>query len=205
MERAARREQVLGCAERVFGQRGYHAATVSDIIEEAGVARGTFYLYFKSKRAVFDELLDRFVSLLTAQITRVELTDDAGPPVDQVLGNVERILGLLFERRDMTRILLREAVGLDSEFDRKLDEFYGRVIGIIEGSLTLGQEMGLVRRCDVRVAALSILGTVKEVASQALVSPDSLPQEQALAREILETVLGGILAPSLRTTLESAS
>ena len=51
-QRQDRREQVLLCAQRVFSRKGYHAAGVADIIQAAGVARGTFYLYFESKRRV---------------------------------------------------------------------------------------------------------------------------------------------------------
>ena len=48
-----RRAQLLAAARVVFARRGYHHASVSDILDEAKVARGTFYNYFDSKRAVF--------------------------------------------------------------------------------------------------------------------------------------------------------
>ncbi len=46
-----RREQILAAARKVFREKGYDGTTVSDIVEEAGVAQGTFYLYFPSKKA----------------------------------------------------------------------------------------------------------------------------------------------------------
>ena len=51
-----RRAQLLDASRQVFAERGYHRASVSDIITAAGVARGTFYNYFESKRAVFRAL-----------------------------------------------------------------------------------------------------------------------------------------------------
>lgn len=198
MERTARREQVLGCAVRVFSQKGYHATTVSDIIEEAGVARGTFYLYFKSKRAIFDELLDDYLQRILAQVTRVDTGTGAEPPLDQMKGNVERILGVLLSSRAMSRILLHEAVGLDADFDRKLEEFYSRLVVLTEGSLRLGQVMGLVTDCDVRVASLCIIGSVKEVVDHMLVAPDALPETSVLAEEVLNLILGGLFVPSAR-------
>jgi len=51
------RRRVLDASERVFGELGYHDASIVKITEAAGVAQGTFYLYFDSKKAVFDELV----------------------------------------------------------------------------------------------------------------------------------------------------
>ncbi len=204
MERAARREQVLACAVRVFSRKGYHATTVSDIIEEAGVARGTFYLYFKSKRAIFDELLDDYLKALLGQIRRVDLSEGADPPVRQMLGNMERVLGALLDSQDLTRILLHEAVGLDADFDRKLAEFYGQLVALAEASLRLGQRMGLVRGCDPRVAALCVVGAVKEVVDHAASAPGTLPDRAVLARELLGVVLGGVFRPAALEGLDAA-
>jgi len=51
------RRRLLDAAERVFGEYGYHDASVVKLAEEAGVAAGTYYLYFDSKKAIFDELV----------------------------------------------------------------------------------------------------------------------------------------------------
>ena len=51
------RRRLLDAAEQVFGEVGYHDASMVKITEAAGVAQGTFYLYFDSKKAVFDELV----------------------------------------------------------------------------------------------------------------------------------------------------
>ena len=64
--RESRRAAVLAVARRLFSQKGYHATSIHDIIEAAEIARGTFYLYFESKRAIFDELLDGLVIVYPA-------------------------------------------------------------------------------------------------------------------------------------------
>lgn len=51
------RQRLLDAAEAVFGRKGYHAASITDITRRAGVAQGTFYLYFPTKRAIFAELV----------------------------------------------------------------------------------------------------------------------------------------------------
>ena len=52
------RQRILEAAERVFGEKGYFPASITEITREAGVAQGTFYVHFKSKRDVFSELLE---------------------------------------------------------------------------------------------------------------------------------------------------
>jgi AcrR family transcriptional regulator len=51
------RAKLLAAAELVFSQHGYHDASVVKITEAAGVGQGTFYLYFATKKDVFDELI----------------------------------------------------------------------------------------------------------------------------------------------------
>ncbi|HEX3790140.1 MAG TPA: TetR/AcrR family transcriptional regulator [Pseudonocardiaceae bacterium] len=51
------RRRILDAAEQLFAELGFHAASIVKITEAAGVAQGTFYLYFESKRAIFAEVL----------------------------------------------------------------------------------------------------------------------------------------------------
>jgi AcrR family transcriptional regulator len=59
-KRQARRSDILNAAVHLFSNRGFHATSISDLIEEAGISRGTFYLYFDSKEALFLDLMDLF-------------------------------------------------------------------------------------------------------------------------------------------------
>src|SRR5207244_8514343 len=54
---AAPRRRLLESAEQVVAELGYHEASIVKITEAAGVAQGTFYLYFSSKKEIFDELV----------------------------------------------------------------------------------------------------------------------------------------------------
>src|SRR3979409_2533708 len=87
-DKAARRQQILNEARDVFAKRGYHAAKVDDIIKAAGIARGTFYLYFEDKRAIFDEIVDRVLARVGMAIARVDVEK---PVVPQIKENIRRI------------------------------------------------------------------------------------------------------------------
>ena len=59
-----RRAQLLKAARKVFRAKGYDRASVSEIVREAGVAQGTFYLYFPSKRAAAISLRDGLMEIM---------------------------------------------------------------------------------------------------------------------------------------------
>jgi AcrR family transcriptional regulator len=198
-QRKSRRAQVLESALTAFAEKGYHAASITDIITGAGIARGTFYLYFESKRAVFEELLEGYLKKISEAVSRVSLEPDAPPPTDQLRTNVERVLDVLSDNQGLNQILLRQAVGLDADFDRKLDEFYGRLLDYIQGALDLGQQMGMVRAdgTDTAMLAACVLGSIKELINQYLIDapPGSLDRETAV-RVILSYNLRGLLDPA---------
>src|SRR5512146_3584686 len=75
-----RRRQIMAAAKAVFAEAGYHGASIHAIIERAQIARGTFYLYFESKAAVFDSILDQAMADLRAQLRRIEVDDKSAPP-----------------------------------------------------------------------------------------------------------------------------
>ncbi|CAN5173374.1 TetR/AcrR family transcriptional regulator [soil metagenome] len=54
---ARTRRRLLEAAENVFAELGYHDASIVKLTEAAGVGQGTFYLYFSSKKEIFDELV----------------------------------------------------------------------------------------------------------------------------------------------------
>ncbi|MDB5857786.1 MAG: TetR/AcrR family transcriptional regulator [Ramlibacter sp.] len=69
------REQMMTSAARVVGEYGYRDASVQRITAAAGLAQGTFYLYFASRQALFDELLPHFgLAMLEAVRVRSEGT-----------------------------------------------------------------------------------------------------------------------------------
>lgn len=161
--RAERRKQLLDTACEVCARQGYRETMIQDLLDAADVARGTFYQHFKGKRAIFDALLDGLLVALSAAIVRIDIHSEVSVNV-QLTGNVNRVLDVLWTNAGLTRIFLRQAVGLDPELDLKLHTFDDQVLSMIEGSLSTGVAIGLVRPGPIRLRAVFLLGTVKEVA-----------------------------------------
>jgi AcrR family transcriptional regulator len=200
LRREERRAHILDCALGVFAHKGYHSSSVSDIIKKAGVARGTFYLYFKSKRAVFDELLDDLFALLHSKVKRIDPSRGPAGVVAQMESNIDAVMGCLIDNRPMLRLLMAGVVGLDSSFDKKLTEFYDRLVELTQRSLVQGHDMKVVRSVNAKIVSLCIIGTIKEVLYQ-IAMGRKMPKREVLVKEILDYGLRGLLVPETASKL----
>jgi AcrR family transcriptional regulator len=105
---ALRRDAILSAALEEFSARGYAAARLEDVAQRAGVGKGTIYLHFRDKEALFQELV---TSLLVPFIANIERAPPVGVPIRLVL---ERLIDLFVreiygtERRKLLRLIMTE-------------------------------------------------------------------------------------------------
>jgi AcrR family transcriptional regulator len=184
-----RRAQLVAAAHAVFARKGYHGAAVSDIIEAAGVARGTFYNYFESKRAIFQAVLTELMERVTHAVAPIDITLPLAP---QVRDNLRRVVALLGGLGDGARILFADAANIDAEGTEMLGEFYGTAAARIERALRTGQEMGVIRDCDVALTASCLLGMLKEPVFQGLLRKEAVNVD-GLVDTVAELVWVGLL------------
>ncbi|MEZ4240336.1 MAG: helix-turn-helix domain-containing protein [Myxococcota bacterium] len=192
--REARRGQIKDSALRVFSERGYHQTSVTDLVEAAGVARGTFYLYFDSKEAIFLELLDDLTTHLRDNIGGVDATRGVTTIEQQLHQIVVRILRTAVENRPLTRIIFREAVGLHASVDARLRAFDDELYGFVAGALRLGAALGALRAVDADVVAVVVVGALREVVHRYVVRDDAAFDLDAVAAAVLDQQLRGLLA-----------
>ncbi len=88
LNEAERREQILSAARAVFNENGYETTTISDIVRRAGVAQGTFYLYFPSKREIVWALANRPMEIVAE---RVQATMTSGVSFEEMLLGLVKI------------------------------------------------------------------------------------------------------------------
>lgn len=197
-----RRRQLMDAAIKAFGKKGYHQAQVSDIIERAGVARGTFYLHFKGKREIFDCIMDELFERVRTEVRTLPKEAVAEIP-SQLRGNIQRVVNLFIDQPVLAQLLFSAAAGVDPEQDERLRHFYEQLLDLIRRGLKQGQEMGFVRAGDYRVLAVSLLGSLKEVLYQITLGTEKL-KRSALVEEIYRLILHGIAKPEFLPELEAA-
>jgi AcrR family transcriptional regulator len=175
MDKKARRQVLLQAARDVFASKGYHDAKVDDICALANVAKGTYYLYFKDKRAVLEELVDGLFARIATAILRVDVARDVA---GQIQHNIRAIVAVFLDDPALTRILLSYAAGLDPAFVKKIGSFYAGVRTLLRSALEEGQKMGIVAEGDADFFASVSLGIVKEVLLEASTSERPRPREE---------------------------
>lgn len=110
MTGAQRRREILAAAMSVLAERGYHAASIDDIAQAAGVSKALIYEHFDSKAALKTALLEEHGGEL---LRRVALAVDAGDPADQQLyAGLDAFFGFVQERQVAWAMLHRDAVEL---------------------------------------------------------------------------------------------
>jgi len=194
MDKADRKEQIIRAAAVVFANKGFHEAAVSDIIAEAGIARGTFYLYFTSKRSIFDHILETVFSRIMAELRPIDVETPfcAASIVEQVSDNARRLAGLVASEQDLFRVLLADSGGLDQEVRTKLAVFYARLAEWTASSLEQGIELGIVRPCNTAIAAHALLGLARGL-FLAWVLGELLIDVEALVHEVMALLGDGLL------------
>jgi len=193
-QRAERRRRIVLAAKQVFAEEGYHGASINQIIERAQIARGTFYLYFESKAAIFDSILDQAMADLRARITRIDVDDPAAaPPPVQLRDNLVRTLEYVVGDRDLASILLTSGKAAEPEAIDRLDGFYSEVRSLIARALEQGIEMKLVRPCHTQLTAASLLGTVRGFIEYSVTATERTPVDEAVG-ELIAIALRGVLA-----------
>ena len=155
-----KRRQLLDAAVRVFARKGFHASRVGDIAEEAGVAHGLLYHYFKSKDEVLEAVFrDAWGDVLEA-FRGIEESDEA--PREQLSHAAAILLRSWRRDPDLVRVLVRE-IGRTPQVQTKADQF-GRAFTSIERIVARGQEQGVFRSdLDPRLLAWIFYGAIEEI------------------------------------------
>jgi AcrR family transcriptional regulator len=191
-QRDERRAQLVTAARDVFGQKGYHAATVDDITRAAGVAKGTFYLYFDEKREVYYELVRSFlqhVKDIGASVAReVHTPQEFFGRCEQAARELVRVF---LEHHQVARLTYRESMSLDPELERLLRDFYRELARVEAENIRLGIELGLFRQVDPMICAYAHIGMVERVAL-ALLHEQTPPEPRVVVRELLSIAFEGL-------------
>ncbi len=194
MSKDARREQLLEAALAAFLRGGYHATHVEDIVKEAGVARGTFYLHFDSKHAVFSVLVDRMLQVFLD--VRPEFPEpDVMKSKDAaaILAHSYRtILEAFWQHRRLLRLLLEEAVGLEKGFAKKLEAHYREWHERVHHTIAYLQDRGVARKdIDVHFVAELVIGIVERITRTYLFARKK-PDLDALVDQLVAFEMRGI-------------
>jgi TetR/AcrR family transcriptional regulator, fatty acid metabolism regulator protein len=188
-----KRRLIVNAAVRVFARKGYHASRVSDIAEEAGVAHGLLYHYFRSKEELLETIFHETWGDVLGAVRIVEQSDESAH--DQLAGMAKILLRAWRRDPDLVRVLVRE-VTRSSHLQRRVDEIDEAFAGL-ERIIARGQEDGEFRAdVDPRMVSYVFYGALEEILT-GWVLGQLEDGDEAIARAeetVVELVCGGLAA-----------
>jgi TetR/AcrR family fatty acid metabolism transcriptional regulator len=188
-----KRRLILDAAVRVFARKGYHTSRVGDIAEEAGVAHGLLYHYFRSKEELLETIFRETWRDVLEAVRTVEETDETAR---QRLAGIAKILLRAWRRDpDLVRVLVRE-VTRSSHLQRRVKEIDEAFAGL-ERVIARGQSEGEFRAdLDPRMASYVFYGALEEILTGWVLGQLEDGDEAITRAEetVVEVICGG-LAP----------
>ena len=190
------KQRLMRAAETVFHDKGYQGARVSDIVGLAGAAQGSFYLHFKSKKAILVELIDGFFAHLmdetlgTHPVTDLRNREDMA---DHLRIIWTTLIAFCRARPELTRLVLDAPSSLPPEDRQHLARHFDDIARALAAYCRHTIDMGLVKPLNPDLMGWVILGMVERALHYAVfVAPG---QDLAnLARDLTEFELAGLLA-----------
>lgn len=149
-----KRKLIFETAAKVFAKKGYHQTSVKDITDAAQISVGTFYLYFKNKENLFEKLYDEMEQI----VDRIKdyALDKKAKTASERFANVVAASVWIYEKyRELAKILLIEAVGLNPRFEKKYADIMLKSCEGMEATLNHLKGIGIVDVPDTKVAAIA--------------------------------------------------
>ncbi|WP_367387201.1 TetR/AcrR family transcriptional regulator [Bacillus vallismortis] len=180
------RKRLLKAAANDFASRGFHETKVSDIVKRAGLTQPSFYLYFQSKEAIFEELITDFHSRVK-KLTESLLLENGLNTKDvskRVLPAVETVFQCLAEDKDVTKIgffLNPEAKQMKKDLAMVLKE-----------NLEAEQRLGYFHsELDMETVAECLIGMIVHLTDSFLLT--GIKDPASLAAQVVNLLIYGML------------
>jgi len=174
-----RRRELTDAAVRVFAEKGIARTTVSEITEAAGVAKGTFYLYFASKEHLLGAIKERLVDdILTHATTLYERVgrEDWWALAD---ATVESVVDFFLSRRDMIHVLVQE--GVTPETSDLFADCEARIDFMYASAIRAGMEAGAFHVTDPELVGRLLHHAIDGMLHHAIVYGEELDRGRLVA------------------------
>jgi TetR/AcrR family fatty acid metabolism transcriptional regulator len=158
-----KRERILDAAVKVFAKDGFYNAKVAQIADEAGVADGTIYLYFKSKDDLLISLFEDRMEAINANLR--EALESAPGAVERLKAVVRLHLELIEQNRHMAEVICVELRQSSKFIKEYANPKFGEFLRLIADAIADGQRSGELRAdLEPPIIARALFGALDEIA-----------------------------------------
>jgi TetR/AcrR family fatty acid metabolism transcriptional regulator len=152
------RERILDAALNIFSNKGYHDTRMDEIVEASDTSKGSIYFYFPNKERLFLALVDQFADLLERRV--IEAVEQEEQGIMQVRAALQACLETFGRYRRPAKILLVQAVGLGTVFEKKRVEVNDRFANLIKKYLDESITIGDIAPVDTDVVSYAWMGAI---------------------------------------------
>lgn len=200
--RPSARDEVLAAAARAFMERGFAAASIDDVAQAMGATKGRVYHYYRAKLDLFVDVVRRSLEMIGEETAAA--AEGAEGPADRLAAMTRAHMGSIlrdqpFHRCALQGVELHLLAATTPAQREKLDgviamrDAYQR---LFENALADGIAAGVFRRCDVKVAARTMLAALNGAVAWYRPRPGETDADrERLAHEIADFALAGVAAP----------
>ena len=188
-----RKDQILDAALTVLVQNGYEGSRMDDVVTESQLSKGAIYWYYKSKKAMYLDLVNFWVIRYSATINHLVENDQAAP--DQLKSLFNYFIDQ-YESDPDPFIALTEFWSMaqkDDDFREKLQKVYSQFLEVLEKIVAKGVKDGDFKKLDIRITAMSIMLNVESINWFTLFDTHGVS-----ARDYIQTISDFILAGLLK-------
>ena len=189
---AERRSQILRAARAIFIERGYLAARVEDVAKRADLSKGAVYFYFKSKREIFDALVDEENQATLSYLSAAR--EDPRPAHLKLIELGWRYLDYFAGLKSPPRffLLMSEMAIRDEDVRERVTAIHDRFVDETSALIGEGIAAGHFKPVDPRAAALLLKAFVDGLAGQSAVG--IRPDVERLSTDGIRLILEGLRA-----------
>ena len=156
-----RKDALVQAAIEIFHQKGYAQARVSDIVARAGVAQGTFYLYFRSKEAIFRHICATFMEQFSRAFAESDDIFDGSTEAEisqSVHQFIRKQLILYRENSAVAELIAREGIGHGGLFKEIYEDIFVHFHQLMKARIEEIIDRGIVRFRDAETASILLIG-----------------------------------------------
>ncbi|GFZ29874.1 TetR family transcriptional regulator [Clostridium zeae] len=148
-----KRNLIFETAAKVFAEKGYNNTSIKDIANTAEVSVGTFYLYFRNKEELFEELYTQMEQIIS-NIKNYAMKKEVSVAAERFANVVAASMWTYQKYRQLAKILLVEALRINSRFEQRYQELVMKSCEEMEEILKHLKAKGIIDVPDVKVAAI---------------------------------------------------
>lgn len=158
---AGRRQRIIRAAREILSQESLNGTSIKSIAKKAGIATGTFYLYFTNKDALIEtvvqEMYQELLDLIKEERSQYELV------FDKLKASMEICLKVFIQEKALARIFLEHFPQVNLAFNNKFTEIERNLIDLTKQDLDELQEQGMIPCQDTKISSTAFVGTFRQV------------------------------------------